>query len=86
MKKQLLDVNVGSEAVTALVTSACIFREISPRDLLEVDRRFEGIFLMHHADSLLALLFNPEDGGDSFLPHVISLSTDYKKIDGYAVA
>jgi hypothetical protein len=35
---------------------------------------------LHHADFLLGLLFNLEDGGDMFLGNVGLLSTEYKTL------
>jgi hypothetical protein len=56
-----------------------IFWDITPSSPVEVNQHFRGTHLaccLFHADFLLVLLFDPQDGGDTFLQNVRWLSLD----------
>jgi hypothetical protein len=55
-----------------------IFWDITPCSPLKVSRRFGALLATSfHARFLLALFFDPEDGGDMFLRNIGWLSRDY---------
>jgi hypothetical protein len=68
---------VGSEVLTAVVIKSYIFQNITPCSPLKGNRHRALLAICFHADFLLSLFFDPEDGGDIFLRNVGYLSTDY---------
>jgi hypothetical protein len=79
---------IGFEVLTTGVMKTS--RDIAPCSPLKVGRRLRGTRRIHlhgrsvshacyllHADFLLGLSFDPEDGGEMFLRNVGWLSTDY---------
>jgi hypothetical protein len=81
-----------NEYITAMVVKSVISWDITPCSPLIGNWRFEGTFRVHLeveeeakeetsmkqvADFLLALFFDPEDGGDMFLRNISWLITRY---------
>jgi hypothetical protein len=56
--------------VGVLAIEISIFWEIKTCSLAKVNKRLERIYFLPHADFLLVLLFNPEDGGNIFLQNI----------------
>jgi hypothetical protein len=66
----------GFQTLTAVIMKSSVLWDITPCSLFKVSRLFGGtsffcrLSLLIHADFLLGLFFEPEDGGDLFLRNV----------------
>lgn len=79
------NLNVGFEALTALIIKIPVFWDIMPLSPAKVNQRFGGIFDQHFqgfkvskgkkpASKTGSLVCNPEDGDDVFLRDVVNLT------------